>query len=310
MAKLITDSIVHLFLFILPLTFISCKKTETDKIYRINGSITVDGRARTYLLNMPPEYYDTSNFSLVIAMHGTGGNAGQFERDYGITQKGNESKFIVVYPEGVQSTGILGIRTWNAGTCCNYAKDNNIDDVHFISVLIDELASKYKINPKKVYVTGISNGAMMAYRLACEIPDKIAAIAPVSGPMLTSQPCNPSRAVPILHIHSLRDTKVPYFGGIGIGGYYFPPVDSVLNFWASYNGCNAIPQIVVDNAEYRHTKWYDCSDGLTIESYLTQDGGHAWPGGLKSPRSGADTPSVAINATDVIWDFFQRYTLP
>jgi polyhydroxybutyrate depolymerase len=150
--------------------------------FRTEGNMTVDGRKRYYLLNLPSNYNEPSDIPLVIALHGGGGKATQMESDYLLTEKANKEKFAIVYPEGVQSDGILGARTWNAGTCCDYAVEKNIDDVKYISLLIDELLKKYpKLNPKKVYATGMSNGAMMSYRLACELSNKIAAIAPVAG---------------------------------------------------------------------------------------------------------------------------------
>ena len=97
-----------------------------------------------------------------------------------MTEKANAENFAIVYPDGIQSDGILRARTWNAGTCCDYATEKNIDDVHFISEMIDEIVKTYKVNPKKVYATGMSNGAMLSYRLACEILNKITSIAAVS----------------------------------------------------------------------------------------------------------------------------------
>jgi polyhydroxybutyrate depolymerase len=190
--------------------------------YRYFESVTVDGISRYYLLNLPPSYYQQDTLPLVIALHGAGGSALQCEKDYKLTEKANQEKYAIVYPEGVRNDGFLGLRTWNAGSCCDFAAENNVNDVGFITMLIDKLIAGYKIDPKRIYVAGMSNGAMMAYRLACEIPGKIAAIASVSGTMLTTSPCNPSRAVPVLHIHSERDTKVPPQGGYGIGGYYYP----------------------------------------------------------------------------------------
>lgn len=305
-----TNSIVNLCIFTL-LLFSHCDSGEPMiRNYRFFKTITVEGRARTYLLNLPPGYYksDSAVFSLVIGLHGTGGRASQFERDYGLTEKANDAGFIVVYPEGVQSNGLLGVRTWNAGKCCDYARDNNVNDVLFMRELIDLLTATYRIDARKVYVTGMSNGGMMAYRLACEMPDKIAAIAAVSSTLIVAGPCRPSNPVPILHMHSVLDTKVPYTGGIGIGGYYFPPVDSVLNAWSSENACAVAGEVVTDNAAYRFTKWSSCEGGVTIECYLTQDGGHAWPGGTKS-GGWADTPSAVIDANDLLWDFFQRFEI-
>lgn len=283
--------------------------SESDKIYSVSSSLNIDGLSRTYLLNLPPAYYDSAKFPLVIALHGTGGSASQFEHDYQFSELANDKQFIAVYPEGVKSSGILGIRTWNAGSCCNYAMENAIDDVKFIHELIDQLTTEYKIDPNRIYVTGMSNGGMMAYRLAGELSDKIAAIAVVSGTMVTNKVFTPLRPVPILHLHSALDTKVPPQGGIGIGGYYFPPVDSILNVWAALDSCEPVPQIVEDNSGFTLKEWSSCENNAIIQYYSTKDGGHAWPGGKKA-RAMADEPSKVINANELIWNFFQQYRLP
>jgi polyhydroxybutyrate depolymerase len=306
--------IAYVLILLLSCSLISCDKTETETktvtpVLHFYDTIVVDGKKRDYLLNLPPTYDAGSNFSLVVALHGFGGKAGQMEQDYKLTEKSNEAQLVIVYPEGTKSDGPLGLQSWNAGTCCDEALDQQVNDVGFISQLIQKLVRQFKINPKKVYVTGMSNGAMMTYRLACEIPNQIAAIAPVSGTLLTATPCQPSRKMPILHIHSSVDNKVPYAGGIGIGGYYFPPVDSALRVWGALNGCNASPRLVFDSTLYSKTQYISCAAGTTIELNLTKDGGHSWPGGLQ-PRPGADEPSKAFDATNMIWKFFQQYELP
>lgn len=297
-----------LIVFFISVLFLSaCKKNApANKQYRFHQSMVVGGYTRTYLLNLPPNYYEASDFSLVIALHGGGGSGEQFESSSLLTNKANAAKFIVVYPDGVQSP--LGNRTWNAGGCCAYASDHNIDDVGFISKLIDYLVANYKINPKKVYATGHSNGGMLTYRLACELSDKIAAFAPNASTLVLTQPCSSSRAVPILHMHSELDENVPYQGGVGNGpaATYNPPVDSVLNVFQQKDQCANPAQVIVDNDKYRFTKWSDCTNNVSIQFYLTKDGGHAWPGGLPGSASG-DTPSTAINANDLLWDFFQQY---
>lgn len=311
MKKFVTASFLIAGLLIL---LVCCGKKnddpDTPKVYRVEGSLTVDGRERTYLVNLPPAYYDNKDYSLIIAMHGGGGSGAQFEASSLLTQKANASGFIVVYPDGVQSTG-LGIRTWNAGTCCAFAVENNINDVKFISQLIDKLVATYKINPKKVYATGHSNGGMLSYRLACELSNKIAAIAPNGCTMVVTQPCNPSRAVPILHMHSVLDEHIPYTGGTGngISGVYAPPMDSVFNVWSSKNACTTTAQVVINNSSYKFTQWTGCSNNTAINYYLTKDGGHAWPGGLPGSANG-DTPSQVINANDLLWEFFKKYQLP
>ncbi len=124
---------------------------------------------------------------------------------------------------------------------------------------------------------------------------------------MTTQPCNPSRTVPILHIHSGLDTKVPYEGGAGIFGYTFSSVDSTLNVWASINHCQDLQPTVTQKDQYTVYQWNTCDQ--VVQSFITKDGGHSWPGGLK-PRAKADNPSQAFHATDLIWNFFKEYQLP
>ncbi len=301
--------LIYLILPFLALFFFGCHDKVTDpvqKVYNYNDSMTVDNYMRTWQTDLPQNYYDGNIFPLVIFLHGTGGNASQCKNDYKFSEKANAQGFIVIYPEGVRSEGILGIRTWNAGICCDYAADHQIDDVHFVSTLIELGISRYKVDPKRVYITGMSNGAMMTYRLACELTKKIAAIAPVSGTMMIENQCTAQKAIPILHIHSALDTKIPPAGGIGIGEYYFPPVDSVLNVWSFIDHCGTVSTI--DYNGYTLKNWKSDADDVEILYYLTKDGGHAWPGGLKS-RTAADSPSVAINANDLILEFFNKHHL-
>lgn len=307
MLNFILRSRMHLPLFLLSFLFTNCRRSDPGNVNRFNGQMTVDGRTRTYLLNLPPGYLHMQNFSLVIVLHGFGGSASQAEEDYGVTTKANTEGFIVVYPEGITSNGPASLRSWNTGSCCGPAQINHVDDVHFISLLIDKMIAEYKVNPKKVYVAGMSNGAMMAYTLACDLSGKIAAIASVSGTQMRLSPCQPSRAVPVLHMHSALDTKVPYNGGTGLGGYNFTPVDTTMNTWARLDSCEA--PLVTNYTGYTFTQWRTKSGRTSIDLYLTQDGGHSWPGGEK-PREQADPPSTVINATDLLWNFFKKYELP
>lgn len=286
-----------------------CKKDSTPPARNFEATIDVNGLRRNYIVNLPPAYHeDTATYALVIGLHGTGGNARQFEEHYGFSQKADEAGFIAVYPNGVTGNGTMSIRTWNAGSCCDYAMRKNIADVQFISTLIDKMINSYRVDPKRVYVTGMSNGGMMAYRLAAELPGKIAAIAPVSSTMVHSPPPTQARAVPILHLHSILDEIVPYYGGSNRLGYYFPPVDSVLRVWSLRNGYNPGQQVIVDDGRYKLVQWMDRNGEPSIVHYLTKDGGHSWPGGQRA-RQRADPPSQVIDANDLIWEFFSRHKL-
>ncbi len=278
----------------------------TEKVYRYNETIIIDGITRSYTLQLPQNYYETAALSLVIALHGGSGSAAQFENTSKLSQKANTAGFIVVYPNG---TGTL--QTWNAGNCCGSAVNNSINDVTFISMLIDKLITNYKVNAKKVYATGHSNGGMLCYRLACELSNKIAAIAPNSSTMVMPIACTPARTMPILHMHAIPDKNVPYLGGYGIGisGIYHPPLDSVLNVWNTINNCTIRNQVITSISGFTFKKSTMCNNNVSIHYYLTNDGGHGWPGGLPGgPNS--DIPSTAINANDLLWDFFNTYQLP
>ena len=199
-------------------------------------SIQVDQEARTYLLHLPEGFSADSTYPLLVAMHGGFGSAQQMESSTQLSEKADEEGFIVVYPEG--SEGFLNIRTWNAGGCCGYSQDNDIDDVGFINALLDSLIADHPIDENRIYATGMSNGGMMAYRLACELSDRIAAIAPVAATMVYTD-CAMENDIPVIHFHSYLDSNVPYDGGIGDGfsDHYNPPLDSVLNAWADFSAC-------------------------------------------------------------------------
>ncbi len=284
----------------------SNKRPEAEGPFHLNKTLISDGIGRTYLLRLPADYYRREGkWPLVIGLHGGGGSANQFERHYGLTPKATGAGFITVYADGVQSDGILGARTWNAGQCCDYAMRNAVKDVQFISHMIDSLIKDYHVDPARVFVTGMSNGAMMAYRLACEIPDKITAIAPVAGAMHLSSPCGSAAPVPVMHIHSEADRRVPHLGGTGIGGYDFPPVREGLDFWASTAGCGTV-KTDKQASGLVHITWSGCRNDVRIEYFLTSDGGHSWPGGERVRRL-ADEPSGQVNANEVILSFFSSF---
>ena len=270
-------------------------------------NMTYDTMERTYLMHLPAGYTGDELLPMIIAMHGGFGSADNLQNQSRLSEKADADNFIVVYPEGVKG-GVLDIRTWNAGWCCGYASNSNIDDVGFINALLDTLIQKYAIDTSRIYATGMSNGGFMAYRLACELSNRIAAIAPVSASM-TMTDCSPSRPVPIIHFHSFADASIPYTGGVGEGvsNHYNPPLDSVLNAWATINNCAVRNDTLTANSEYTHVVWSGGTCGSEVQLYITEDGGHSWPGGRQTVIG--DPVSEYINADDLMWDFFQQYSL-
>ena len=300
----------------LSLDFLKQKSSPTMSVEpSVRDTLRHDGQTRIYWVHVPPAYKKNgSSLPLLIALHGGGGSGQQFESQSKLSDKADQEGFIVVYPDGMQNPGVLHLRTWNAGACCGQvASTQQADDVGFISKLIDKLTTTYQIDDKRVYATGHSNGAMLCYRLACELSDKVAAIAANSGTMQLKTSCKPRRVMPILHVHSQLDRNVPYTGGVGtksINKQWNAPVDSTLTVFAQLAHCNIQKQIVRTTDKYTFYKWSDCQEGAEIQYYLTTDGGHSWPGGQKGARFVGDTPSDAFVNNDLIWSFFKGYSLP
>lgn len=270
-------------------------------------SILHNGVERTFLVHLPHNYDENNSYSLIVAMHGGFGSAYNLQEQSQLSKKADEANFIVVYPEGIKG-GILNIRTWNAGDCCGYASRTNVDDVGFIGALIDTLIDKFSIDLTRIYATGMSNGGFMAYRLACEIPNRIAAIAPVAASM-SFWDCIRKMPVPIIAFHSYLDFNVKHGGGQS-EGVDNNRIDSsqqfVMNYWSEINDCNVLQDTIKNDAEITFVKWTSCNCGTELHHYTTKDGGHSWPGGKKTLIG--DPVSEFINANDLMWDFFQRFS--
>lgn len=288
---------------------------STEVFGQINkyDSIQYKTKERTFELHVPSSYNPSKAMPLVLALHGGGAISWySLEQSSQLISKSNSSGFILVYPEGRM---VSGIRTWNGGGCCSYAVSLNIDDVGYINALIDSLTLKYNIDPNRIYATGISNGAIMAYRLACELSSRIAAVAIVSGTLEdTDFTCTPSRPVPIIQFHSTQDSNIYLNGGYGTGssGYSFHAVNYGLQKFANLNSCNTVPDslhVTVGAGYYYKKHWHSCSCSAEEILYVTSDGGHSWPGGQTGSSAGADPPSTIISANDSIWNFFQAHSL-
>ena len=187
--------------------------------------------------------------------------------------------------------------------------NQNVDDVGFIDNLLDSLFANYSIDTTRVYATGSSNGGMLCYRLACELSHRFAAIAPNACAQMYF-PCNPTNKIPIINFHSKVDPIVFYNGGMGgappLTTIYFPSQDSTLNLWSQNNNCQSRDTIINGNGtNYDFIKIHNCSCNVEMHHYATTDGSHSWPGG--NPNN--NPVSTQISATDLLWSFFQNYTL-
>jgi polyhydroxybutyrate depolymerase len=267
------------------------------------GSINVEGRERGYRLYVPGSL-PASDAALVIAMHGGLGSPAQFAANSRFDAAAEANGFLVVYPEGVG-------RTWNGGACCGMAVRQGVDDVAFISALIDHLTARYDIDPNRVFATGHSNGGIMSFRLACELADKIAAIAPVAGSLETGS-CNPSRTVAVLAIHGDADENHPLEGGTGpnsIAGVPFNSLAASMESLRQANGCSGSTSVSQEGA-ITTTLWQGCGAGGHTEQRIIAGAPHAWPGGDRANAGPGAMPSQALDATTAVWQFFAAHPRP
>lgn len=281
-------------------------------------ALSHDDRTRRYIVHVPPGA--SGSLPVVLAYHGGGGDPAGYQAYAGLDAIADQEGFLVVYPYG---TGVLPRRllTWNGGGCCGYSVDNDIDDVGFTAALLDDLEDRTRIDRTRVYATGHSNGAIMAYRVAAERADLVAAVVPVAGAM--SLPSfAPSRPVAVLHIHSVDDPRALYDGGLGPpfpgtnNREFHQPVMDGVEAWATRNGCAKSPSVVSTrsgeagsiNAGQTATllSWAECDSGYDVAHWRLTGAGHGWPG-REDVNSLVGPPTTLVDAADEAWSFMQRF---
>ncbi len=242
----------------------------------------------------------------MIVLHGGLGNADHIEKSSGMNLVADTGPFIVAYPNG--TGGFLrrmeNRRTWNAGKCCGVASRKSVDDVKFIKIMIEDIASQYNIDYSRIYVTGMSNGAMMAYRLACEIPELIAAIIPVSGTLAVDF-CAKGKDVPVMHIHGELDEYVPYSGGTGhksVARISHRSIPESIQIMIKPRQC---PPPKIKYYDNRTTSSYVCAKGAPFTLVLLNNIGHSWPGGTQQNKKSKD---VDYFASEQAWKFAQQFS--
>jgi polyhydroxybutyrate depolymerase len=302
------------------------------------------GLTRSFKVHTPPAYDGSKPLPVVLVLHGGGGHADNMIRWIGMNDTADEAGFIAVHPNGSPfgAATIPDARqelcVWNAGTCCPPAEGEPADDVGFIRVMLDALADSYAVDERRIYATGASNGAMMAYLLASQLSDRIAAIAPVACAM-GFENIEAERPVPVLHIHGTEDMNAPMAGGVGSNArakFVQMPLGKCIAKWVKLNGCppepavEELPDVADDGTRVRREIYGPGTDGAEVILYLIEGGGHTWPGapdlaeyylqGTKIRGIEADPwyleffrrcgrASRDISANEVIWEFFSRHSL-
>ncbi len=270
-------------------------------------SLPWDGIERTFILHVPPQYDSAAALPLLLLLHGGFGSGQQAANTAAMSAKADAEGFLSVYPDG---TGV--VRTWNGYHCCGPALASGVDDAGFLRLLIELFAEALKVERARIYVAGHSNGAIMAYRMAIEHGDAIAAIAVVAG-AVTGQaspdapfivPPPPVAPVSVKIIQGWRDENVPFWGGLGASGVtdavHVPTLDSYFHFVA-VDGATQPPEaaLTADGLIYR-IRSGGGAGGTEVELDVALAEQHSWPGGNLDPE-----PS-GVNATDLIWSFLER----
>ncbi len=301
-------------MFVIPF-LISCNGGEKDgvQVPQLTGTLEYDGLERTYVYYVPEGV--SAHPPLVIALHGGGGSGEDMERltYFKFNDLADEEGFVVVYPDAVD-------KHWNDGRGLSfyYSQANDVDDVGFIEALIDLFKEALDIDTSRIYVTGMSNGALMSYRLACEIPDRFVAIAPVAAGMGTklAGECSPSRGISVLQIHGTDDPIAPYEGGLlHFGdiplGYVLSATDTV-RYWADVDNCAVESDWIQWEDQYADGTWVkekrftDCDDDFEVRQITVIGGGHTWPNGLPYlPESMIGLVTREFDGAEVIWNFFK-----
>lgn len=261
-----------------------------------------NGTEREYRLHVPESYSSSGEkVPLLLVFHGYTSSARTIERYSHFDELAEQENFIVVYPQGTILEG-EGETHWNVG---GWTNASTTDDVAFVGALLDSLVAEYTIDEQRIYSTGMSNGGFMSFALACELSDRIAAIASVTGSMTpeTYATCAPERAVPVLQFHGTADEVVPYDGS----KYWTTGIDSVLTYWQIHNQTDTA-------ATFTEMPDLDTRDGSTVERYAYEngtdrvavihykvlDGGHDWFGAWGN---------MDIQASELIWEFVSQYDL-
>lgn len=259
-----------------------------------------NGITRRFIAYFPFSYQPGQHLPLVFVMHGYTQDANITMGFSGFNQIAETNNFIAVYPDGVGNA-------WNIQAAVPGA--STADDIGFINALLDSMIQWYQIDPARVYACGFSAGGYMSHQLACASSERFAAIASVAGTMTSTaySNCNPSRPVPVMQIHGTNDLIVPYNGLLGNLS-----VNDVINFWKNNNDCpgtatvTSLPDVINEGSNVEQSLWSPCGENTEIQLLKVNNGGHTWPG---APFSGIGNTNRDIDASQVIWDFFERFSL-
>jgi polyhydroxybutyrate depolymerase len=292
-------------------------QVPTPGTYKVKTDQRAAGFRRTYLLHVPEGYDAGTPLPLVVAIHGAFRSGKNLERRSGLSRLADRERFVVVYPNGIGLFGML--RHWNSGHCCGKARKDDIDDVGFVTSVIEEVSRRLRVDSTRIYLVGYSNGGMLAYRIAAEKSKMIAAFSAVAA-TIGGKPKpdipewvipRPERPVPVVVFHGRADQNVPYDGAGGEQDQDKATSISVtrsVSFWVERNGCDPDPTTSEEAAgRVVRQYWEGCNDDADVALYTLEGWKHDWPGPARTDKLDEDDPLYGFDAAEIIWEFLRRH---
>jgi len=312
------------------LLILSCLSLQCTAMHSMEGfptggthkrtlDIRVMGLRRSYLVHVPAQYDAAEKAPLVLVIHGAFSTPQEIEKRSGFSELADREGFLVAYPSGAY--GIFGwFNHWNAGHCCGKAARDGTDDVGFLVHVIEDISDQFRVDRRRVYMAGFSNGGMLTHRFAAEQTPLLAAAAPLAGAIggkaSSDSPLwvipRPAGPLPMILFHARDDPAVPYSGGVSPrkgGEREYLSVDQAIDFWVRNNGCEPHPSVDrLHGGEVTRKTWHDGHGRNDVILYAIEHWGHRWPGTYFSSRLEKDDPLRDINAAHIIWDFFKQHS--
>jgi len=301
--KYLFVAVSAIFLPLFALADMSEPKAPESKVYE---SVMVGNVERSWAIYVPSSYKKSKNVPMLLNFHGTGSSPEQVENIARFEAIAEREGFILVSPKAAWLNEKLDRITWNVDK-----RESDIDDLAYIDALLAKVFLNYSIDKSRVYASGFSGGGRMSSRLACDRADTFAAVAPVAG-LRFPEDCSPKRAVPILTFHGKLDPVNHYTLREDSPPYWRMGIDTALSKWQKENGCGSQVEEKM-HSNLSKIVYQPCSDKAEVVFYLSEDTGHTWPGSPAADimkKYGMGTTEAAIAASELIWQFFEKHTLP
>lgn len=305
------NGVVAMFIFGL----LGCQTPDQSVVKKTN--LRLKGLRRSYRLYIPKEEQSEPPRPLVVVIHGAFSTAKETEQISGFSRLAEEEDFLVAYPNGM---GIFGwLQHWNAGHCCGKAQKDGVDDVGFVQAVIDDVKQNAKVDGRRIYLVGFSNGGMLVHRFAAERSKSIAAVTVLAGAIGSIQDGRediwqiptPDIPVPMLIMHGEADDSVPYLGGASERhkDRHYLSVQEAAAFWAKHNGGPLEATLSIENQDYVHAQQWSASEGQAATVlYTLRDWQHQWPTLYRTEKLPVSHPLHGFDGARVIWQFLEAHS--